>query len=198
MRPLRSDAETAQPLVSQSPQRGAAAGAILGLAALRRHNGGMQVRSVPPLFAALLLTALARSQAPPVGFVAGYLTEARGQLQAGDVAAARTAVDRALERDARSLPALQLLAEIAAQQHDTDTAVHTLHRWLEVFDARADKKASAAAPAVAERKTTFERLLPLDTKAPDWGKLQAQYVTGCRAIHSIPPPASNASWRWPR
>ena len=138
----------------------------------------MPVRTAFRLFTASLLAALLPAQDVPTGFVATYLAEARGALQAGDVAAARAAVDRALERDARSLPALQLLAEIAARQTDTDTAVHTLHRWLEVFDARADKKASAAAPAVAERKATFDRLLPLDAKVLDWGKLQAQYVTG--------------------
>ena len=138
---------------------------------------------MPACFARALLATfvsgfVAVAQQAPPGFVATYLAEARGQLQAGDVAAARAAVDRALERDAKSLPALQLLAEIATRQADLDGAVHTLHRWLEVFDARGDKKLNAAKEAVAERKATFERLLPLDAKAPEWGKLQAQYVAG--------------------
>lgn len=117
-----------------------------------------------------LLPAQAGDQQP--GFVGTYLAEAKGQLAAGDVAAARAAVDRALERDARSLPALQLLAEIARRQNDTDTAVHAFHRWLDVFDARPGKKVPA------ERKGVFDVLLPLDAEAPSWGKLQSQYVTG--------------------
>lgn len=123
--------------------------------------------------AALLLgvgPAVAQQAQP--GFVATYLDEARGQLAAGDVAAARAAVDRALERDARSLPALELLAEIALRQQDADTAVHSLHRWLDVFDARAGRKVGP------ERKAVADRLLPLDSEAPSWGRLQGQYVAG--------------------
>ena len=136
----------------------------------------MSVPSARCLFASLCWSLVIPAQAP-VGFVASYLAEARGQLQAGDVAAARAAIDRALERDGKSLLALQLLAEIAVRQEDLDTAVHTLHRWLEVWDGRSVPKGTAATQAAAERKATFERLLPLDAKAPDWGKLQAKYVT---------------------
>jgi tetratricopeptide (TPR) repeat protein len=111
------------------------------------------------------------AQAQP-GFVSTYLDEARGQLAAGDVAAARAAVDRALERDERSLPALELLADVALRQQDVDTAVHALHRWLDVADARSGRRPGPA------RKVVSDRLLPLDSEAPSWGRLQAQYVTG--------------------
>jgi len=128
-------------------------------------HGGLCLR-----LAFLLLATFARL--PAQGFVETYLAEASGQLAAGDVVAARAAVDRALERDARSLPALSLLADIALRANDRDTAVHALHRWLEVFDARAGKK------VVAERKAVLERLQPLDSEVASWAKLQGQYVSG--------------------
>src|SRR5262245_48872849 len=121
--------------------------------------------------ACLLLTLAVTAQAP-TGFVASYLDEARGQLNAGDLAAAAAAVDRALERDGKSLPALQLRAEIAQRAKDTDAAVHTLHRWLDVFDARSDRKAPA------QRKAVLDQLVPLDSEALSWGKLQSAYVSG--------------------
>ncbi|MDO8348825.1 MAG: hypothetical protein Q7T30_01215, partial [Planctomycetota bacterium] len=125
---------------------------------------------------ALLASPLANAQDPHPGFVATYLAEARGQLAAGDTMAARAAIDRALERDGRSLPALQLLAAIATSQNDLDTAVHALHRWLDVFDARRDKKVAA------ERKAVFDQLAPLDSEAAGWEKLQNQYVAGLADI----------------
>ncbi|MFY9344704.1 MAG: hypothetical protein WAT39_19590 [Planctomycetota bacterium] len=131
-------------------------------------------RVQPGLFFCLLfaVSASAQEPAPSPGFVATYLDEARGHLAAGDLTAALTAVDRALERDAKSLPALQLRAEIAQRLTDTDAAVHTLHRWLDVFDARRDGKVPA------QRKVVFDQLVPLDSEALSWGKLQAAYVTG--------------------
>ncbi|MBL8725290.1 MAG: hypothetical protein JNK49_14675 [Planctomycetes bacterium] len=118
----------------------------------------------------------AQEPRPKTPFVTAYLAEAEGQLRAGDVAGARRAVDFALERDARSLPALWLLATIAERQGDVDTAVHALHLWLSVFDARSGKKNPA------ERKPTVERLQPLDSEAPTWAKLQGQYVAGIADI----------------
>src|SRR5688500_4696655 len=108
----------------------------------------------------LLAVPLAVAQAPESqpGFVATYLDEARGQLAAGDVVAARIAIERGIERDARSLPALQLLAEIAIRQNDNDTAVHSFHRWLDAFDARTGKK------PLPERKAVQDQLTPLDSE----------------------------------
>lgn len=125
----------------------------------------------------LLCSLLRAQQAPPSSaFVAAYLAEAQGQLAAGDLPGARRAVDFALERDPKSLPALWLLATIAEQQGDSDTAVHALHLWLTVFDARSGKKSPA------ERKPTVDRLQPLDSEAQTWARLQAQYVTGIADI----------------
>lgn len=127
-------------------------------------------RAAAGLLAALLVRTPAAQQEP--GFVAGYLAEARAALDQGELAAARLAVERALERDDKSLPALALLADLAQRQQDVDRAVHALHRWLDVFDARPGKTAAA------ERKATFDRLLPLDGEAPTWSRLQATYVKG--------------------
>ncbi|MEO6596951.1 MAG: hypothetical protein ABIP94_19570, partial [Planctomycetota bacterium] len=129
------------------------------------------------LLAVLFVPGAAPAQDPPASFVGAYLDEARGLLAAGDLAGARAAVDRALERDAKSLPALQLRAEIAQQLKDADGAVHTWHRWLEVFNARADRKAQDQA-RTAQRKATLAQLTPLDNEALTWGKLLDQYVTG--------------------
>ncbi|MCU0865797.1 MAG: hypothetical protein MUC36_18585 [Planctomycetes bacterium] len=142
----------------------------------------MSARSVLLSIFASWFAVAVPGQQEPVGFVASYLAEARGQLQAGDLAGAKAAVERALERDGKSLPALQLLAEIAVRLDDRDTAVHMQHRWLEVFDARTDPKAKAGPEALAERKALLERLQALDTKALDWGKLQAACVTGLADI----------------
>ncbi|HEX5053611.1 MAG TPA: hypothetical protein VFZ65_17665 [Planctomycetota bacterium] len=137
-----------------------------------RHPGPTAPATLLAALFGLPFVGTAAGQDAPPGFVASYLDEARGELAAGNFAGAQAAVDRALERDARSLPALQLRAEIAQQQHDADAAVHTLHRWLDVFDARADRKASA------QRKAVLEQLTPLDSEALTWGKLQAAYVAG--------------------
>ncbi|MBK8101528.1 MAG: hypothetical protein IPK26_30985 [Planctomycetes bacterium] len=122
-------------------------------------------------FAVALATVLpfCRSQ-QPTSFVAAYLTEARGQLAAGELPAARLAVERALERDDKSLPALALLADVADRQKDQDTFVHALHRWLDVFDARPAPRDAKA------RKAVFDRLLPIDAEAAGWEKLQKQYA----------------------
>jgi tetratricopeptide (TPR) repeat protein len=114
----------------------------------------------------------AMAQDPQIGFVASYLTEAKGRLADGDLPGARAAVERALERDRNSLAALQLLANIAQQQKDLDTTVHSLHRWLDVFDARNRGKNPP------ERKATNEWLTPIDSEATSWEKLQNEYVRG--------------------
>lgn len=134
-----------------------------------RDDPGMPP-SVHPFAASVLLAAVAMAQSP--GFVAGYVDEGRAALAAGDLPAARAAVDRALERDGRSLPALDLLVDVALRQQDQDTAVHALHRWLDVYDARTPKLPDKP------RQAVFERLLPLDAEAPAWGRLQSGYVAG--------------------
>lgn len=132
------------------------------------------------VFAAALLCPFAKArsaapphpQDPPTGFVAAYLAEAKGKLGEGDLLAARAAAERALERDRNSLPALRLLAQIAQQQQDLDTAVHSLHRWLDVEGARNRGK------NLPERKAVHEVLAPIDSEATSWEKLQNEYVKG--------------------
>jgi len=113
----------------------------------------------------------AQTQEQPTGFVAAYLAEGRGKLADGDTAGARAAVDRALERDPNSLVALRLLADIAQRQADKDTAVHALHRWLDVHDTRYRK-------STPDRKAVHEALAPIDSEATTWEKLQNNYVRG--------------------
>ena len=127
-----------------------------------------------PMLSLLLACPLAfaaRAQQPAPGFVAGYLAEARACLARDELGPARIAVGRALERDDHDLAALQLLAEIAERQQDLDTAVHALHRWIDVFDSRAGSKVAR------DRQQVLEHLLTLDADATAWEALQRQYVT---------------------
>jgi len=110
------------------------------------------------------------------GFVQGYLQEAEGMLSDAKLPGARRAVERALEREPNSLAALQLLARIAKEQQDTDTAVHCLHRWLDVHESRTGRKGRSA------RKPVIDELLPLDSEAARWKLLQTGYVKGLLAI----------------
>ncbi|MCR9246396.1 MAG: hypothetical protein NXI31_15290 [bacterium] len=130
------------------------------------------------IFALLCVVTPAQNEEKPLGFVASYLTEARGKLAAGDTAGARAAADRALERDPKSLPALELLAQIAQVQGDLDTAVHSLHRWLEVHDTRSRKR-------TPERKAVHDRLAPIDTEARTWETLQDKYVRGLLGLGKL-------------
>lgn len=115
-------------------------------------------------------------QEKATGFVSGYLKEAEGKFQEGQLEEARTATERALERDPNSLAALKLLSKIAREQKDLDIAVHSLHRWLEVQEARTGKKGKKG------RKLTLEELLPLDAEATAWKSLQNKYANGLVAI----------------
>ena len=136
------------------------------------------------LWRAALFVLLAGPAARPIyaqaapGFVQGYLQEAAGMRGEGDLAGARSAVERALERDPNSLAALRLLAEIAEQQQDADAAVHGLHRWLDVHESRTGRKGRSA------RKPVIEQLAPLDSEATRWKEMQAGYVKGLLTIGS--------------
>lgn len=130
----------------------------------------LRSRRLAALLLAGALPAGGSSAQEPPDFVAAYLTEARGRLADGDTAGARRSTERALERDPNSLESLRLLAEITAAQQDADTAVHALHRWLDVHDARHRKTPQP------ERKQVMAALLPLDAEATGWEKLQNSYV----------------------
>ncbi len=127
--------------------------------------------ALAPLVAPPLLAQAPAADAP-VGFVAAYLDEAKGRLAAGDLAGARLAAERALERDLHSGAALQLLAEIARRQDDLDIAVHSLHRWLDIDAWRNRNKPGP------ERAATLATLTPLDVEALTWSRLQSEYAKG--------------------
>jgi tetratricopeptide (TPR) repeat protein len=114
--------------------------------------------------------------APAPSFVAAYLDAAKGHLAADELPAAKAAVERALERDPNSLPALRLLADVAQRLPDADQAVHALHRWLDVFDARRSGKLPT------ERAATIAALQPLDEQHAAWSTLKAAYVAGLLEI----------------
>lgn len=107
---------------------------------------------------------------PNTTFVEGYLAQAHDHASKGELDAALASVQRALERDDRYLPALRLQAEIAERKDDKDTAVHSLHRWIDV--AKAQKKAAT----VQESSEVLEHLLELDPEAKVWDRLQDEYV----------------------
>lgn len=120
---------------------------------------------------ALVCAPLCAQDPVPAPFVRQYLAQAHATFEAGEIGAAAASVRRALERDDRNLEALTLLAEIAEKSGDRDTAVHTLHRWIEVFDAQA-------APPVPrrQRRTVLARLTGLDPQAESWEKLREDSV----------------------
>lgn len=122
-----------------------------------------------PLAAALLATAVVAQE--PTPFLEAYLQKARELHAEGQTEPARIAVQRALERNDRSLAALRLLAELAKTVSDLDQAVHSLHRWTDIVQAQS----KAPVPA-AERKAVAEELLALDPEALSWGRLQDGYV----------------------
>lgn len=135
-------------------------------------RGLATVLLVASLNTGALFAQLPGQSHPPIGFVASYLKEAEGKLAEGKLDEARTATERALERDPNSLSALQLLARIAQKQEDLDIAVHSLHRWLEVQEARTGRKGKK------QRKAILEQLEPIDSEATSWKKLQVSYANG--------------------
>ena len=84
------------------------------------------------LSAALVATAPAQELNP---FLEKYTSLAARQRDDGDLPAALASVQRALERDARSLNALALQAELAKAVDDLDLAVHSLHQWTDIVAA---------------------------------------------------------------
>lgn len=123
------------------------------------HNAPMTPSlrlALPLLLLAAFLAAPLPAQTPPqdqpTGFVAAYLAEARGKLEAGELVDARLAAARALERDPNTLPSLSLLAVIAQRHAAFDTAKHTLYR----------NRSQAGALAAADR-VALEQYSPVGT-----------------------------------
>ncbi len=125
------------------------------------------MRRVLALFTTLAALAAQAPQAP----VDERLAQARGLQADGKLTEALAAVQRALERDDRSLPALRLLADLALALNERDLAAHALHRWNDVVGA-----ARGTAVPAAERKAVAESLAALDPEARTWDQLQKRYV----------------------
>ena len=137
----------------------------------RGTNGRMRTASQILICLVMLASLPAQGQS----FVRSYLDAARGHLQAGKLGLARASVDRALERDPKDLGAWQLLADVAAAAGDDDTFVHSLHRWVDVFDSRQSQDGqrqdgqSQGRPrdATRQRQAVVERLLTQRLSDPD-------------------------------
>ncbi|QDU68688.1 hypothetical protein [Engelhardtia mirabilis] len=104
--------------------------------------------------------------APPTLGLA--LDRAESLLELGDLDRARAQIERALERDARSLRAWDLRARWAEVAEDRDDLVHTLHRRLELTVAQDRPK--------AERAEVRERLYAVDPLARDLELLREEFV----------------------
>ncbi len=129
-----------------------------------------RLAAVPVAILAALSAPLTAQQP---GFVQGYLQQAEAALAAADLPAARAAVERALERDDRSLPAWHLLRRVAAAQQDRDAAVHAAHRWLDLWET-----AGPGRPAAKDRKAFLDALLQDDPEASAWQALQKTFLQG--------------------
>jgi hypothetical protein len=183
-RPLRHGSVVAR-MLTASAQRGKKSprpGAETTPSRCLARRPAVTCSAMPRLLLSLLLGLLGGSAfAQETGFVEGYLREARGRIDEGDLVGARAAVERALERDAKDLRALALLAEVCEQATDTDGLVHAMHRWLDVFDGRTggDRRDRQAQQ---QRKQHLDRLLLVDGEAAAWEELQRRYVKDLMAV----------------
>ncbi len=124
---------------------------------------------------AALSSPAATSSRPLAGngdpYLDKYLGNAARLREEGDVAGARAAIEKALERDDRHLEALRALAELAEEGGDIDTSVWAYHRWLNVVD-------SAKKPAASRkvRKEVLEKLALLDLRAEDFVNLTDDHL----------------------
>lgn len=128
--------------------------------------------------AALLLTLLLAS--PGGGdnpFIEKYLASAARHRELGELAEARSDIERALERDDQHLGALMLLAELAEQSGDRDAAVYNFHRWLAVVDAAPDRPV-----AKSQRKAVQERLALLDESSEVFRQMGDSHVRELLAL----------------
>ncbi len=127
----------------------------------------------------LILTALLCLQPDqqPSTFLEKYVVKAEHLRGEGDIPAAMAAVQRALERNANSLRALELEAELAQEMHDMDRAVHAMHRWSDLV--------AIAKPSPVPYKTRKERaeaLAELDPEASTWERLVKTYLRELQSL----------------
>ncbi|RMH02340.1 MAG: hypothetical protein D6702_09130 [Planctomycetota bacterium] len=122
-----------------------------------------------------LLTAAGPGGENP--YIEKYLASAAHHLERGELAEARAAIERALERDDQHLGALLLLADVAERAGDLDAAVYNLHRWLAVYDAAAEKPVPAA-----RAREVRNRLAGLDETADRFRQLSEEHVERLLAL----------------
>lgn len=113
-----------------------------------------------------LLSSLQDDDAPATLDLA--LERAGRLLDLGDLDRARRQIQRALERDSRSLAAWDLRARWAEAAEDRDELVHSLHRRLELTIAQDRPK--------AEREAARERLYAHDPLARDLALVRDSFV----------------------
>jgi len=113
-------------------------------------------------------------------FIEKYLGDALRLKEKGELDAARTAIDKALERDDRHFRALDLRAELSILGGDRDMAAYSWHQWLEV--AAAARAAGDGAPPRKEEKRIREALLAVDANAETFASLVENYIDGLRKI----------------
>ncbi|KAA3607787.1 MAG: DUF1080 domain-containing protein [Planctomycetota bacterium] len=132
----------------------------------------MKVLAFTGLLAGILLSPPALIQSGGQNpFIDKYLATAEAKLAQGEMAAARHAVERALERDHQHLGALLKLAEICQSLGDRDAAVYAYHRWLDTVDA-----AEKSPVPRKERSRILEQLELLDETASTFQNITSGYV----------------------
>lgn len=110
-------------------------------------------------------------------FIEKYLSTAERHKAEGNMAAARAAVERALERDDKHLGALKSLAELALEGNDADTAAWAYHRWLQVVES-----AEKLPVARSERKAVLEAVMAVDERAEDFRDLTDDHL---KELHKL-------------
>jgi tetratricopeptide (TPR) repeat protein len=121
-----------------------------------------------PVTLALLALLLGAGTAPESSGFAKAVAAAEAALQKGDLATARAQVERALERDPKSVRAWELRVHWAELANEPDEAVYALHRVYALSVAQqVEKKALADLRA---------RITGADPIAADLFGLEAKYV----------------------
>ena len=110
-------------------------------------------------------------------FIEKYLSTAERHRAEGDAVQARAAVERALERDDKHLGCLKILAELAVEGDDLDTAAWAYHRWLQVVESAEKLPVSRS-----ERKAVLEALALVDERAEDFRSLTDDHL---KELHKL-------------
>jgi tetratricopeptide (TPR) repeat protein len=123
----------------------------------------------PPLALALLLAApVVGSQGPPTAGADSLLQRAERRLANGQLDKAREGIERALERDRKSIAAWDLRARWAAAADDADDRLWSLHQKLRLSVAQGVDAADVEAQRVL--------LIEIDPVARDLFLLKSDYI----------------------